>query len=416
MAARFHRWGRALGASLLAALAVVSTGAPTRAVPVATPARVVITQHNNVYLVDGAGGRRALTTRGTGLAGVSYPWYAWSPDGAYLLLLRDTFDPTNPSQPRSDLLLLDRQGTVLRTLAHPSIEADFPPTWASDGDQIAYVAPQATPAPTLTVDAVDLRGHTRALWRYTAQEGCGGATFDPAEQLQWQYIGYEGRAPALDWSIAGHRALYSATCAGGVNVTDTGTSATRRLVGLTDEVTANPAGATLIAGTAPSPRDVSSAVVLARLKPASNGPGGIVRTIGDAELPRWSRDGRTLYMVRRVPGVVHHLRDEFGNGLDFQTYVSAIWRADSDGSGLRQLLAENAYTFGPPRLSPDGHALYYTRIANDDDIWARRLAGNRTTSALLQRYRPALTVERLDLVTGRASTLVADAARPAVQP
>jgi len=199
-------------------------------------------------------------------------------------------------------------------------------------------------------------------------------------------------------------------------VTNTRTNTTRRLIGLTDEVTANPADATLVAGMGPSPRDLSSAVVLARLKPGSNGPGGLVRTIGAAELPGWSRDGQTLYGVRRVPGVVYHLRDEFGNRLDFQTYTSAIWRANADGSGFRQLLAENAYTFGPLQVSPDGHTLCYTRIANDDDIWAHRLTGNRTTSALLRRYRPVLTVERLDVTTGHTSTLVAYAARPVVEP
>ncbi len=415
---------RAPGAALLAGCGLLAASAAstmplahaaTGEAATSLVARVAVTQANNVYLID-AQGRRAITTLGTGSRGVSYPTYSWSPDGTYLLLVRDRVDPKTAQPAGSDLLLLDRSGAVLRTLGHPAQYADFAPTWADDGDQIAYLAttPPTVNAPMRTVDAVDVRGVTRVLFSYKVQDGCGGGTADPAEFQQWQQVGYEGRAPAFQWSIAGRRALYSATCAGGINVTNTYTGQTRRLATMTDEATANPADATLVAGTRPAPRDTASQLVLSRLP--SGGADTTVVTLGSGELPRWSRDGRTLYFVRRTPGAIYHLRDNYGNRLDLQTYTSAIWRAGSDGTGQRRLLAENAYTFGPLQLSPDGRALIYTRVANDDALWAHRLPGDRIDTTYLSAFQPALSVERLDLVTGAVGTLAAPAARPAVQP
>jgi hypothetical protein len=49
-------------------------------------------------------------------------------------------------------------------------------------------------------------------------------------------------------------------------------------------------------------------------------------------------------------------------------------------------------------------------------LWLHRLPGNRVNTALLQRYRPTVSVQRLDLTTGRVQTLVAHGGRPAVQP
>ena len=50
-------------------------------------------------------------------------------------------------------------------------------------------------------------------------------------------------------------------------------------------------------------------------------------------VPAWSRDGRTLYFVRRTPGPLLSLRDSLGNAIASQTYTTAIWQARADGSG-----------------------------------------------------------------------------------
>jgi hypothetical protein len=153
--------------------------------------------------------------------------------------------------------------------------------------------------------------------------------------------------------------------------------------------------------------------MLARLSPGGD---SLVRTLGLGKLPRWSRDGRTLYFVRRVPGVIYRLRDESGNLLELRSYTSAIWRAKRDGTGAHRLVVEDAYAFGPLQLTTDGRALVFSRIANIEALWLHRLPGNRVNNALLRRYRPTVSVQRLDLTTGRVQTLVAHGGRAAVQP
>jgi Tol biopolymer transport system component len=151
--------------------------------------------------------------------------------------------------------------------------------------------------------------------------------------------------------------------------------------------------------------------VLARLIPGGD---TLVHTLGLRELPRWSRDGRTLYFVRHVPGAIYQLRDESANPVELRSYTSAIWRAKAHGTGAQRLLVEDAYAFAPLQLTPDGRALVFSRIANIEALRLQRLLGNRVNNALLERYRPTVSVQRLDLTTGRVQTLVAHGGRPAV--
>jgi Tol biopolymer transport system component len=114
------------------------------ATPLGTPVAFTAYAHgDNVYLMDAGGGAwTTVTTRAAGSGGsIRYPYYSWSPDGKYLLLVRET-DGRDAHTPSTwDLLLMNRQGDLLRTLvARAPIDSLFPPSWAVDGDQIAYVA------------------------------------------------------------------------------------------------------------------------------------------------------------------------------------------------------------------------------------------------------------------------------------
>src|SRR5207237_8394081 len=98
-----------------------------------------------------------------------------------------------------------------------------------------------------------------------------------------------------------------------------------------------------------------------------------------------------------------------------QTYPSAVWRCNANGSGLRRLATLDAFGLGPLQLTPDGRALVFARVDNSWALWRHRLAGDRVTPALVARYGPRVAVVRLGL-NGAVATLVADAHLPAVQP
>src|SRR5437763_17054565 len=98
--------------AMLTVLLTLSAGSTRAAVPVS---RVPVTSSFNVYLMDtNGGGRRAVTTLGTPYTSrhpISYPAYAWSPDGRYLLLIKQLGNTS-----RAQLLLLDPGGAVVGRL------------------------------------------------------------------------------------------------------------------------------------------------------------------------------------------------------------------------------------------------------------------------------------------------------------
>jgi Tol biopolymer transport system component len=401
---------------LLTLVALVLT-LPSRGAAAATPVRVAFTRHFNVFLMNAAGtNTTTVTSRGTGYQGTYYPWYQWSFDGKYLLLVRS--EPLPKSQRRQHLLLLDPAGHVLRDLAILPQSADFFPTWALDANQIAYVAsenwPKSASAPLNTVNVADVLGNTHVAWRYRSTgEGCGGGSPDPADAVYWQETGFGGTPPSMQWSISRHQAIYSASCAGGLYLTDTRTRSTRALGqqgSRWNEAAISRAGK-LAAVVETCPKGICSRrVVLVNLN-----SGAIVRSIAAAQLPRWSADGQTLYFVKRVGGRTLHLQDESGNKYGFQTETSEIWRANGDGSHQLRLLSEDAYGFGPLSLTPDGHSIIFSRVDNDWGIFQHRLAGNRYTTAIVAKYGPKAAIQRFD--SGHLPIFIAnDAGSPAVQP
>ncbi len=393
--------------------------------PAGASPEVAVTRGFNVYFLPAKGGHlQAVTTRGNGYAGVYYPWYQWSPDGRYLLLVRATGSSWT-------ILLLNSRGSVLRTLATGPGPADFYPSWALDRDEIVYVAAQhiakAQGGLLNDVARLDLDGRRTLMWRYISHEGCGGGTPDPAMRDYWEEVGFEGRAPTMQWDPVRHLAIYSASCTGGLNFTNTETRHTRyqpashrsspigpwseAALSSTGQLAATYAGGSVTGLSAANAGGTGTS----RLALANPRSGAILRTIGAGELPAWSPDGRTLFFVRRTPGRVLTTRDTLGNTVALQTYYSAIWQADSGGTHLRRLTLQNRFAFGPLNVAPGGHALIYSAIDNDWALWRHRQPGGRFSAALLQKYAPAIAVQRLDV--GAAPTVVAsNAGRPEIQP
>src|SRR5438270_5712384 len=105
---------RSTGMGLIVITAVLLPLVPLKAGAVpAPPSLIAFTRQNNVYLMTLAGKQLStVTTRGTGYQGVRYPWYAWSPDNKYLLLVRQ-----QTQKSRADLLLMNTSGRLVRVLA-----------------------------------------------------------------------------------------------------------------------------------------------------------------------------------------------------------------------------------------------------------------------------------------------------------
>jgi WD40-like Beta Propeller Repeat len=407
---------RRLGLLTLLALAL-TLPLPSGGAVAATPPLIAFTRHFNVFLMNTDGTNIVTVTgRGTGYQGIYYPWYQWSFDGKYLLLVRS--EPLPKSQRRQHLLLLDPTGHVLRDLATLPESADFFPSWALDANQIVYVAsenwPKSASAPLNTVNIADVSGNTHVAWRYRSiGEGCGGGSPDPADAVYWQETGFGGTPASMQWSTSRHEAIYSASCAGGLYLTDTRTRSTRALGqqgSRWNEAAISHAGKlAAVAETCPNGICSRSMVVVNLTS------GAVVRNIPGAQLPRWSADGQTLYFVKRVPGRTLRLHDESGNTYGFQTETSEIWRANADGSHQLRLLSEDAYGFGPLSLTPDGHSIVFSRIDNDWGIFQHRLAGNRFTAAIVTKYGPKAAVQRFD--SGHLPVFIAnDAGSPAVRP
>jgi Tol biopolymer transport system component len=402
---------RALAAGALAFALAASTALPGHAAR-RSAVGIAVTQQFNVFLMHGDGsGRQVVTTRGTGYQGIYYPWYQWSPDGKYLLLVRA--NAALRTSDNQDLLLLNADGTVIRTLATGIPQADFYPSWAIDGDRIVYVALQRASGGALrnTVATVDTGGQHGAGWSYDSHEGCGGGTPDPAQQLLNQEVGFGAVRQSMQWSIGRHIAVYSASCVGGLNVTNTETGKTERL---------DPHGQSWTEA-ALSPQGKLALMTV----PPGSGTRSVVLTtpvagahwtiIAHGELPVWSRDGRTLYFEQRLVLKQLQLSDEQGSpflGLQERT---AIWRANADGSSATLLIGQDAFGFGPLNLTADGKAMIFSSVDNETGLLQHLPAKGQLTPALLQQFGPRVRIQRYD-VGASITTLLVGAGMPAVQP
>jgi len=398
------RWSR-IAVVLLACGMLV---APARAQAVVPPRSVVTgaiaySQNFNVYQMNALGGNRhTLTSRGSGYRGIYYSAYSYSPDGKYLLLVRS-------DRGAGSLLLLNPNGSVLRTLARVPVYTDFAPTWALDSDRIVYIAsePQQRRPSRVSVDSVDLLGRTSFLWSYSSTGLCEDYTFDPAELLYDQQTAGDGHSPTVQWRVATHLAVYTGSCGGGtVYVANTRSHVSRLLNLRWTEASLSPPGRLAVTQVSRG----GSHVLLTYAY-----PGAPVRSVAPGELPLWSRDGKFLYFVNRTPGMVLSLRNPARQAVTSRTYTSAIFRANGDGGHLLRLVSDDAYGFGPLSLTPDNRSLVFSRVDNLWRLWNHRLPNGSYTDAQLRQYGPRVSIQRF--ISGQtALTLALNAGRPAVQP
>jgi hypothetical protein len=312
---------------------------------------------------------------------------------------------------KGDLLLLSPSGKLLRTLASGIPTADFWPAWAIDGDQIAFIASESQDRKTgefhHRVMRVDVSGHRSFLFSYASFEGCGGGSDDPSELAYWDEVGYEGDDPAIAWSLEQHLAAYQSGCGGGVNVTNTQTGATGSQRSWVDPALSSRGVLAVMQRSNGGRRTGPGNLLL--VDPAS---GRVLHRPGIGELASWTRDGRTLYFVRRQ--VAHDLKahDSAGNSIELTMYRSAIVQAWGNGSHQKTLLTADAYGFGPLNVLPGGASLIFSRIDNAWALWNARRNGVLPFNGVT-RYPPAIQVERLDVGKGLV-TLARNAGKPAV--
>ena len=363
-------------------------GAADAASP-ADRALIAYTANGGVFLMRGDGSDR----RPIGMADN----YAWSRDGRYLLLVRD-----------GSLLVLDPASGATRTLATGISEDDFPPAWAIDGDTILYERSGGAAPTTHTVSMVDLSGRSTLLWRFAGREGCGGGAPFAPEYLQWREVGLNGVAGGMQWSMARHLAVYSASCSGGLNVTDTRTGRTQPLnpPGTTwFEPALSPQGGLAVMAA----RDLGSARSIVLTSPV---PRARAITVAPGELPRWSVDGQTLYFEQITAAKPVPYVGAAGTQNAAPAHVSSIWRVGANGAGPSRIYAQNAYALGPLSLLAGSAGLVFSSVDNVTAAAKQYLTTGADSAAVASHVR----IMRLDLATGRAGTLLISAGRPQGQP
>ncbi|HVA89722.1 MAG TPA: hypothetical protein VNL71_07750 [Chloroflexota bacterium] len=375
----------------LAMLALVCTVAVTARPVLAASvpgALIVYSQNGHISLMHDDGSGRQMI--GAGAA------YSWSRDGRYLLLMRG-----------ANLLLLNPSGAVLRTLATNVSAGDFPPSWAIDGDTIIYETSGGASPNDHSVSTVDLAGHSTTAWRYTSTEGCGGASPFAPDALISHEVGFDDIANSMQWSITRHLAVYTASCRGGLNVTDTRTGRTQPLDpegAMWNEPALSPQGT--LAVVAGSPTSAPTIVLTTSV------PGGRQATVAPGELPLWSPDGHTLYFERITSGKPVPYVGAGGKHFNAPTNVSEIWRMGTSGAAPARLYTQNAYGFGPLSLLAGGSALVFSSVDNVTSASGPYLVAGSFVPPLAQHTR----IMRLDLSNDKAATVVIGAGRPVAQP
>jgi len=317
---------------------------------------------------------------------------------------------------------MDANGNLVRTLVKDVQGGDLLASWALDRDDIGYVQGQV-------FKDVDVTG--KALGRFNVLSrgyGCGGGPPPPTDQLYWNETGYEGVIDSLVWSMRRHFAAVAYGCASPVLVADT---ASGRTLPLFTHQWAEPAlsvGSQFAITTgcqiAFTPGQYARAQCLSLVDVRT---GSLEANLGVGGLPAWSRDGRTLYFVRRTGKQLMHMTGPFyvrANGSvmgsdeprDDLAFVTSIWMTQANGSHPVRITSLDAFGTGPLQVTRDGRSLIFSLVDNPWNLYHHLLPSGRYTAALLQRYGPHVSIRRLDLVTGRITTIIRDAGRPAVQP
>ena len=370
---------------------------------------LAFTQNSNVFFLNLATHvRTVVTTKGRDDGtGATYPWYGWSPDGKYFALLRIN-DESGAKVPQN-LLILDRTGTVLHTLAGGS--GDFYPAWAVDGDQVAYIADSGYDhgRAYFDVDAADAGGHVRHLWRSSNAQFCdaGEGALDPAAGLAVREATLDR---SLRWSLTSGLAYYSSPCSPGLQVVSVRNGATT-VLGAGQEwhsPALSRAGVLAVVG---QPGGPNGAPAVELVRPST---GAVLASLGSGETPSWSADGKSLYyQMRTAQSTI-----AFGSGTTAMTttrYLASIYRAPADGSGHSVVVRVDAYYLAGLSQVPGNGGVVFSAVGNDTERSTPLKMGESLDKAWREANQPNVNVERVD-ASGRVTIVVPDAGLPAVQP
>lgn len=395
-----------LGAALVVSTSFVAAYAHAQQ-QTGSPAPMVLTRGGGLILTDTAGGNARQILSGARPGRVTYPWYAWSPDGKYLLVVQ----VADPPSSAWDLLILDANGTVLRRIKDAQAASGFYPNWAIDGDRVAYLSNAAPGARTATVRWVKPDGSSHVLFSVPQQAGCGGGIVDPAAIAYQRQTADGGMMFPLQWSIKQHAAF--AWVGTGSALVDTRTGIARHLGTAHQEMgdaVLSPSGQIAAAMQVCGKTGCAGRIVV-----IDGGTLRVTRDLGAGELPTWSPDGGSLYFVRRVKIGVLSFKDSMGNVVASNVYRTSLWRADATGQGLRRLVREDAYGFGLLNVAPHGGSLVFSRVDNATVLWQHRLKNGRFNSGLVKRFGPSVAVQRWSQEGGLV-TLTTDSGLPSVRP
>lgn len=370
---------------------------------------VAYLKNSNVFFIPADGGSATtVTTRGSsGPNGISYPWYQWSPSGRYLLLVR------RPAKGGYDLLLINRQGDLVRTLLRNVGYGVFYPTWAIDADVIAYSLFAGTKAsPFITaVHQVDLRGRTSFLWKGRGGGGCDYGTGNEDPSLPLYFSESASFSLSVSWSVNQSIVLYRTDpCNGPLGLTNFRTG-TMRYLGdsLGRNVWRSPVlsihGMFAVSIETQAGTELREAIVVADAR-----TGQVHARVGSGTLPAWSADFRHLYYQS---GSVSHILAFKPNNAQSRSLISTIWSVNPSGTERTMLLRRPVYSYGRIQPTPDGLSLIFSSVDNCDVLWQHRLPGDTFDANLLKLYGPHVRVQKLD-IGGALHTLAVDGGTPVV--
>lgn len=378
----------------------------------------------NVWLMNADGSdQRQLTTDGkqSSLDNLAefpyavYQWHSWSPDGSYLLMVRDTYLSEGGNASSRDFFLYDVVADTVTLLTSGLEPNPFQPAWALDTNQIAYISEEGDiygdhqPLDvTSTIDRIDLTGEILGSMSIANRRTIPPEILyfqNPSLELWYQeYLrGFYVALPAIQWSTNNDTALFF-----------TGAGSVVELIWST--------GVSQVLGPG-DPELAKDGSITGRVSSLPNGATtDASRPAGDlfGPLVGWSPD-RSRYVFSTAETVRDQQRltpadgsVEWDRNLIDRHVV--LWSANADGSDLQRLYEVEAFGLGVPSVAPDSSFVVFSEIENPTELWDNRLPGDLYNREVQETYAPHIRVMKVDLATGGVTELAEDAGRPAVQP
>jgi pimeloyl-ACP methyl ester carboxylesterase len=389
---------------------------------------IAFTQNNNVYLMNADGtGRRVITTNGTAPTkpnAINYPWYQWSPDGKYLLLVRENgnkYGNVGLYGHYYDLLLMNAAGHLIRTLVGGAPASEIDPTWAADADVYAYtsaIAYQPATPTVFTISGRDLSGHTLAQFK-TSQflSQCdtdpifGARPESPKLAVPYRHGLYE----TFQWSRKNPVAVFNISCAApdvvmgsGVHVKlQIGSYASGSWAGWIWDTNSYFPSLQAVAERSCSFTWYDPCLSFVNLR-----TGVISDTLVHGSQPTWARSGRELFFVRQT---LEQTLPIPSSSYPIAIFATSVYIAPANLAQPRRLVTLQG-SVGPLHPSADGRFIVFASIDNPWELQRHLQEGSPFSDATTAQYAPPSLIQLLDVTTGKITTLVRNAENPQVQP